>query len=103
MVAKFNGNYYRIKEGEEIPKMPEELKNSLIASNYVEEDKKPKAINEKKQLKKSAKKEEVIPEEDLSTEELSNIDPLEEVSEEEHIIKKESSFLNFFSREEDTS
>lgn len=90
IVAKHNDNYYKLIEGKEIPKMPKDLVNALIANNYVEG-----TIVEtktKKRTKKTKKEQEIIPEEELNLSEVYNKEVMLDIPEEEHIISKEGTF-----------
>jgi hypothetical protein len=86
MVVKFDKGYYKLKTGEKNKDLPKDLKKILMDKNYIDKE----VIATKPKRKKV--KEEIIPEENLDLEEISDFKFKLEIPEEEHKIKEEDIF-----------
>ena len=96
--VRFGKNYYKLKKDEKVVALPKDLEKSLLSKNYIKEEVVKKEVVKKEVVKKPAstkkrhKEVEVIPEETINVEEISEVDFELDIPKEEHKIKEERIF-----------
>ena len=101
--VRFGKNYYKLKKDEKVVALPKDLEKSLLSKNYIKEEVVKKEVVKKEVVKKEVVKKpastkkrhkevEVIPEETINVEEISEVDFELDIPKEEHKIKEERIF-----------